>query len=90
MSALGDVIEFYNTARVPASVEVQLKEMDLPKNLHLRLEPMRFTDETKDHFGGKTAFPGRDTIVTSLKYRNIYKGYTNPPKYKKKYGFKYA
>lgn len=89
METLGDVISYYSVARNPVSPEERLKNSDLPSNVHLQLEPFRFTDETKHIFDGKTAFPQRDTVVTSLKYRNIYKGYKNPKKYTEKEGFQY-
>lgn len=89
MTTLSDVVQYYSVERNPKTAEERLKETELPENVHLMLEPVRFTEETKDYFEGKTAFPQRDTVVTSLKYRKIYKGYKNPPTYKEKDGFIY-
>lgn len=90
LNTLTDIIKFYSIPRQPLTPEEQLANADLPENLFIRLEPARFTAETSDFFGGKTAFPERDTVVTSLKYRDIYKGYENPKKYKRKAGFIYS
>ncbi|KAF6032401.1 hypothetical protein EB796_009297 [Bugula neritina] len=89
LKSVGDVVTYYSLPRQPVSEEDKLKNSDLPKNLHLQLEPVRFTEDTKSFFKDKTAFPQRDTIVTSLKYRNIYKGYQNPKIYTKKKGYSY-
>ncbi|XP_067950711.1 uncharacterized protein [Watersipora subatra] len=89
LQTLSDVVNFYSFARNITTPEERLKSADLPKNVHLELEPLRFTEQTKHQFGGKTAFPERDTIVKSLKYRDVYEGYKNEKVYKKKDGFNY-
>lgn len=89
LRSLSDVVRYYSIKREALTGEDVLLKSDLPKNIHLMFEPVRFTNETKDYFKGKTAFPKRDTIVTSLKYRNVYKGYKNPQAYEKKKGFQY-
>lgn len=89
LDTLSDVVRYYSTSRNPLTPEEVLQNSDLPPNMHLLLEPFRFTEVTKERFGGKTAFPGRDTKITSLKYRHIYEGYKNPKRYTKKEGFAY-
>lgn len=50
-----------------------LRELDLPKNLHIQQEYIRFNPEDKEAYhGGRTAYPGRNTIVTSIKYKRKY------------------
>ena len=89
LTTLSDVISYYSEVRKPITPEERLKNADLPGNVNLQLEPFRFTEDTKHLYGGKTAFPQRDTVVSSLKYRNIYKGYKNEKVYKEKDGFNY-
>ena len=89
LTNLSDVIKYYSTSHGVSTAEEGLQNSDLPPNLHIQLEPVRFTETTKHMFDNKTAFPGRDTIVTSLKYKHIYEGYKNPKKYTEKDGFKY-
>lgn len=51
-----------------------LKEMELPENLHIQYEYVRFNAETDTKFNGQTAFPKSSTLVTGLKYREKYAG----------------
>ena len=68
-----DAIQFFQTdVRASHSLE-DLSKLDLPKNLHIQLEYLRFDPETDTMFDGKTAYPGRDTHVTSIKYKRKYK-----------------
>lgn len=53
-----------------------MRTMDLPQNLHIQHEYVRFTGDPNDRFGGKTACPKSSTLVTGLKYRKKYQGYT--------------
>ena len=48
-------------------------QKDLPKNLHITTEYIRFDPEKDTFFNGKDAFPERDTIVPSLWYSKKYK-----------------
>jgi hypothetical protein len=41
----------------------------------LTLFVLSYISETDTMFGGISAFPGRSTIVTGLKYKKKYKGY---------------
>lgn len=89
LTSLSDVIKYYNTSRSPQTTEEKLQNTDLPPNLHLQLEPFRFTEKTKHMYDGKTAFPHNDTVVTSLKYKNVYEGFKNTKRYEKKEGYQY-
>ncbi|KAJ6649868.1 39S ribosomal protein L50, mitochondrial [Pseudolycoriella hygida] len=75
ISCIDDIIKFYNT-EVNTTVPLDaLKNMDLPSNLHIQHEYLRFHPETDSMFGGQTAFPRSSTIVTGLKYKQKYKGH---------------
>lgn len=69
-----DIIQFYHT---PVNTTLPLdamRVMDLPKNLHIQHDYVRFTGNKDDMFGGQTAFPRSSTLVTGLKYRKKYAG----------------
>lgn len=81
MRTLGDVKRFYETTidlRTPLD---RLKSIELPENLHIQHEYHRFHPETDTKFNGVTAFPGRSTYVTGLKYKEKYKGHMQDHKY---------
>jgi len=88
MMCVGDAVRYFETeVRGTSALEDLASRRDLPQNLHIQLEPLRFDPETDTMFGGRTAFPGRDTLVPSLKYRRKYgeikntkekPGYINP------------
>ncbi|XP_013394041.1 uncharacterized protein LOC106161586 [Lingula anatina] len=80
MNTGADVLDFFLTPVRDTTAYEDLAKLDLPRNLHIQLEPKRFHPETDTKFGGISAFPGRDTIVTSIKYRKKYKGYKWKPK----------
>lgn len=74
LRTLSDVIAFYETP-VDTTVPLDaLKRVELPENLHIQYEYLRFNPETDTKFGGKTAFPKSSTLVTGLKYRGKYEG----------------
>ncbi|XP_064650470.1 uncharacterized protein LOC135501981 isoform X2 [Lineus longissimus] len=75
MKTVGDALDYFRT-EVHDSTAVQdlAKLPQLPKNLHIQQNPHRFDPETDTFFGGVTAFPKRDTIVTGLKTKKLYKG----------------
>ena len=75
MNTMKDVIEYFSKPVGDTSSYEDLAKLDLPKNLHMNLEPIRFHPDTDTVFDGKTAFPGRATKVTSVKYKRKYKGY---------------
>lgn len=69
-----DIVNFFQTPVHDTSSYEDLHKLDLPRNLHIQLEAVRFDPETDTFFDGVTAFPKRPTIVTSIKYRHKYKG----------------
>jgi len=74
MDSVADAITFFSTPVRDSSAYEDLTKLNLPKNLHIQLDPLRFEAESDTFFDGKTAFPGRPTIVSSLKYKRKYKG----------------
>ncbi|KAF5270675.1 hypothetical protein FQA39_LY01413 [Lamprigera yunnana] len=75
METIGDVIQFYTTAISTITPYENLKNLELPPNLHVEYEYHRFHPETDTKFKGVTAFPRSSTIVSGLKYKNKYKGH---------------
>ena len=76
-----DLVEFYKT---PVDVRIPLekfKSIELPQNLHIQYEYHRFHPETDTRFNGVSAFPQSSTIVTGLKYKKKYAGYTAKPRW---------
>jgi len=74
MNTVSDVVKYFQTAVKDTSVFEDLSKLDLPKNLHMNMEYIRFNRDTDQIHDGVTAFPGSETKVTSLKYRRKYKG----------------
>ena len=73
MRCVGDAVRYFQTeVRGTSALEDLANRKDLPPNLNVQLEPVRFNPETDTMFGGRTAFPGRDTLVPSLKFRRKY------------------
>ncbi|SPP76224.1 39S ribosomal protein L50, mitochondrial [Drosophila guanche] len=72
---VADVIAFYQTPVDTISPLDALKRTDLPENLHIQYEYLRFNPDTDTKFNGKTAFPKSSTLVTGLKYRGKYQGH---------------
>lgn len=75
MKTVGDVLNFYKTSVSSTVPYDSMKTMDLPANLHIQYEYLRFNPETDTKFNGKTAFPKSSTLVTGLKYREKYPGH---------------
>uniref|UniRef100_A0A2M3Z855 Large ribosomal subunit protein mL50 n=1 Tax=Anopheles braziliensis TaxID=58242 RepID=A0A2M3Z855_9DIPT len=70
-----DALVFYQTpidTRLPLDA---IRTMELPENLYIQQDPVRFHPETDTMFGGKSAFPKSSTIVTGLKYKQKYRGH---------------
>ena len=82
MSTVDEVVKFFQTEVRDSTKLEDLSKLDLPKNLHMNLEPIRFDPETDTVHGGKTAFPGNHTIVSSIKYKRKYKGYEGKVRWK--------
>ena len=76
---IAKIIEFYKTPVKTITPYEELKKQNLPPNLHVQQDYVRFTEDTSDYFKGITAFPKSSTIVTSLKYKSKYKGYKADP-----------
>ncbi|KAA0202092.1 hypothetical protein HAZT_HAZT008482 [Hyalella azteca] len=75
------LVAFYSApvdARVPLD---RMRDIDLPKNLHVIYNYTRFHPETDTKFGGVTAFPGSSTLVTGLKTRKKYQGFRDEPEW---------
>ncbi|XP_058463075.1 large ribosomal subunit protein mL50 [Malaya genurostris] len=75
ISSVEDAIIFYQTPVDTTLPLDTLKTVDLPENLYIQHEYIRFHPETDTMFGGKTAFPKSSTIVTGLKYKDKYRGH---------------
>ncbi|XP_017063409.1 39S ribosomal protein L50, mitochondrial [Drosophila eugracilis] len=75
LRTISDVIAFYETPVDTTVPYDALKRVELPENLHIQYEYLRFNPETDTKFGGKTAFPKSSTLVTGLKYRSKYEGH---------------
>lgn len=76
VSWLADIIAFYQKGVNTTLPLDAMRTMELPANLHIQHEYVRFTEDTNAAFRGQTAFPRSSTLVTGLKYRKKYKGYT--------------
>jgi large subunit ribosomal protein L50 len=72
IKTVADVVVVFSTPVRDSTKYEDLTKLDLPPNLHVQLEPLRFDPETDTMFGGVTAFPGRKTVVSSLKFRRKY------------------
>ena len=88
IKTVSDVVEFFSTEVRLSSALEDLSSLDLPRNLHIQTEYIRFDPDNKDDplTKGHTAFPGVNTYVTSIKYKRKYSdiitvkpkpGYTN-------------
>lgn len=75
IETVDDVAAFYQTSVDTITPLENLRNLDLPKNLHVQYEYHRFHPDTDTKFGGVTAFPGSSTLVTGLKYKDKYKGH---------------
>jgi len=73
---VGDAVEFYETpVNTNTPYEELLRSENLPPNLHIQKEPLRFHPDTDSMFGGVTAFTKSSTIVTGLRAKQKYKGF---------------
>lgn len=81
MRTAGDVLAFYETPVSTQSTYESMHLQDMPPNLHIQLDPVRFHPETDTKFNGVSAFPRTSTIVTNLKYRKLYKSHFEKNKF---------
>ncbi|XP_071521077.1 uncharacterized protein mRpL50 isoform X1 [Panulirus ornatus] len=73
---VGELLTFYKTP-VNSTVPLdRMKDIDLPKNLHVIYKYTRFHPETDTKFGGVTAFTKDSTVVSGLKNKKRYPGFT--------------
>ena len=72
MSTVDDAVQHFQTEIHETTAFEDLSRVDLPPNLHIQWEPVRFNPETDKMFGGRTAYPGQDNVVTSIKFRRKY------------------
>ncbi|XP_042859985.1 uncharacterized protein LOC122245916 [Penaeus japonicus] len=71
-----ELMLFYKTP-IDATVPLDMmKNMDLPKNLHVIYNYTRFHPETDTLFGGVSAFTKDSTVVSGLKTKKKYPGHT--------------
>ncbi|XP_021361757.1 39S ribosomal protein L50, mitochondrial-like [Mizuhopecten yessoensis] len=74
LDKVDNVVGHFSTEVRETSALEDISKLDLPKNLHMNLDYIRFHDEKEKLFSGKTAFPTRPTIVHSIKHKRQYKG----------------
>ncbi|XP_055536250.1 uncharacterized protein LOC129724962 [Wyeomyia smithii] len=75
ITSIDDTVAFYQKP-VDTTLPLEaLKTVDLPENLFIQHEYIRFHPETDTMFGGKSAFPKSSTVVTGLKYKDKYRGH---------------
>lgn len=75
MNTVQDVFKYFKVEVKDTSALEDLTKLDLPKNLHINTEYIRFHPDTDNIYDGITAFPGRPTRVSSIKYKRKYKGF---------------
>ncbi|CAG9784043.1 unnamed protein product [Diatraea saccharalis] len=76
IETVDDLKEFYKTPVDTKTPFDALVKMELPKNLHIQENYVRFHPDKDTLFNGVSAFPKRSTIVSGLKTRKKYEGYT--------------
>ncbi|XP_046680001.1 39S ribosomal protein L50, mitochondrial [Homalodisca vitripennis] len=81
ITTVGALKNFYATPISTTTPLDKMRTMELPENLHVQHEPLRFHPETDNLFGGQTAFPESSTLVTGLRTRKKYKSYIIPDLY---------
>ncbi|CAK9820500.1 39S ribosomal protein L50, mitochondrial [Anthophora plagiata] len=75
IQTIGDLKEYYQTPIGNVTPLDAMRSMELPKNLHINYEYVRYHPDTDMLFNGKTAFPKSSTFVTGLKYKKKYPGH---------------
>ncbi|KAL4223049.1 hypothetical protein ACF0H5_016526 [Mactra antiquata] len=75
INTVEDVVRYFSVEVKDTSPLEDLSKLDLPKNLHINQDYIRFHADTDKIFDGVTAFPGSKTIVSSIKFKRKYKGY---------------
>ena len=72
MKTVENAVDYFNIGVKETATLEDMKSSSLPANLHINTEYVRFNPDTDTMFGGRTAFPGQDTHVTSIKYNRKY------------------
>ena len=80
MSKVEDTIKYFQTEVRDTTTLEDLSKLNLPKNLHMNLEPIRHDPDSD--VDGKSVLPGEKTLIPSIKYRRKYKGYQGPVRWK--------
>ena len=76
LKTLEDVYQYFATPVKDTNVLEDLQQSaDLPKNVHIQLDAVRFTPETSGFFNNLDAFPQRSTKVLDLWYKKKYASY---------------
>lgn len=78
---IGDVYDFYETPVDTIVPYDALQKRELPPNLHILSNYQRFHPETDSMFDGVSAFPRSSNLVSGLKTRKKYKGFTTQSPY---------
>ncbi|CAF1432147.1 unnamed protein product [Adineta steineri] len=76
IKTLEDVYQYFSTPVNDTNILENLKQSsDLPQNVHIELDAVRFTPETSTFFNELDAFPNRSTKVLDLWYKKKYASY---------------
>jgi hypothetical protein len=76
IKTLEDVYQYFSTPVKDTNVLEEIQQSDeLPKNVHIQLDAVRFTPETSSFFNELDAFPQRSTKVIDLRYKKKYASY---------------
>jgi hypothetical protein len=76
IKTLNDVYEYFSTPIKDTNVLEDLQQSsELPENVHIQLDAVRFTPETSAFFDELDAFPKRSTKVIDLGYKKKYPSY---------------
>lgn len=68
------VLDYFSREVRETTTYEDLSRKDLPPNLHIQWEYMRFHPDKDTMFDGKSAFPNDEGRVTSIKYSRKYEG----------------
>ncbi|CAD1479693.1 unnamed protein product, partial [Heterotrigona itama] len=72
---VGDLKKYYRRHVSNLTPLDAMRSIELPKNLHINYDYLRFHPDMDTLFNGKTAFPKSSTLVTGLKYKKKYQGH---------------
>ncbi|CAF3045249.1 unnamed protein product [Rotaria socialis] len=76
IKTLEDVYQYFSTSVNDTNVLEDLQQSsELPKNVHIQLDAVRFTPETSTFFNELDAFPKRSTKIIDLWYKKKYASY---------------